>query len=597
MYKIDNPPDAIKNLPAHGKSIWITAYNAAYEQYAKDEAKSNATAWTATKNVYEQDEKGNWIEIKKVAYDYISVIELSDVVVEPEVKTSWIDIIREGTWQHQKYGIINITVDKLKKLAENFTNRILGRDVSITIEHNDELGRIGEYKEVKIENGKLRGLIEWTEKGIQLLSDKAFKYFSPEYVENYIDKETKDSRGACLVGGSVTNKPFLTGLSPILMSEAAMSGDMQIMSDVFAVKMAEGDAAAVTAQRERSDLYGIGIKENSYLSLPGNYGYLTDGQFADPVNYRYPIDQEEILHSYRNFIGFYGYNGEANSSYYTEDEKKIISARIYARLPVEYQAKAQEIMTFAEVDTEQVKANKTQAARSTKYGIGIKDNTSITIPSKYAGLTDDQFADPVNYAYPIDATHVLAAYKYFAKVENQAVYTPVEVKIIAKRIVAALPDAQKETASATFKLSEEGGINMDELKVAQDQIKALELQLSEGANKTKVIEDELWQAKVDATIKQFSDEMKVYPFEMPYAKIILSCRDTTEVIKLTDTTGKEIAMTAREAYMEILRQRPAVIELSERARSGGAKEMAAVDDAALTAQVRADMTAAGHIKL
>ena len=508
MYKIDNPPDQIKNLPAHGKTIWIKAYNAAYVEYEKDETKATATAWAATKNVYEQDEKGNWVEIKKMAYDYISVIELSEVAIETETKTSWIDIIREGTWQHQIYGQINITADKLKKFADNFSNRILGRDVSITIEHNDGLGRIGEFKEVKIEDGKLKGLIEWTEKGLTLLSEKAFKYFSPEYVENYIDKVSKEGQGVCLVGGSVTNKPFLTGLSPVCMSETAAIDDMKILGEVF--KMADGTGTLTAAQAARSKEYGIGVKDSTYLELPDRYRHLTDDQFADPVNYSYPIDQEEIMCSYRNFIGSYGY-GEMHTNHYTEDEKKIISKRIYDRLPDEYKEKAMTIMTFSEIK----------------------------------------------------------------KVEKEKV--------------------EKEK-----KLTEGGRTKMEELKAAQDKIAAMEIQLSDVTAKQqatetlhKVTEAKLWQAEVDAEVKKFNDACKLYPFEVDFARVILSHKGTdADVIKLSDATGKEIAMTPGDAFRKMMDMRPAVIDLSERTKASGEITLSE-QESQVRLDVKADMKAAG----
>ena len=53
-YTKDNPPEAIKRLPAHAQEIFIAAYNSAYEQYKGDEAKINAIAWAAVKQKYEK---------------------------------------------------------------------------------------------------------------------------------------------------------------------------------------------------------------------------------------------------------------------------------------------------------------------------------------------------------------------------------------------------------------------------------------------------------------------------------------------------------------------------------------------------------------
>lgn len=81
---------------------------------------------------------------------------------------------------------------------------------------------------------------------------------------------------------------------------------------------------------------------------------------------------------------------------------------------------------------------KAQEARSKKYGIGIKDGGNVTKPGKYASLTDDDFADPVNYSYPIDTkAHADNAASRFGDADNRSVYTKAEQDIIDKRIAAA----------------------------------------------------------------------------------------------------------------------------------------------------------------
>lgn len=87
------------------------------------------------------------------------------------------------------------------------------------------------------------------------------------------------------------------------------------------------------------------------------------------------------------------------------------------------------------------KARQEQQQRSQKYRIGVKDGGNVTKPGEYANLSDDQFADPVNYRYPIDEEHVQAALAYFNQSDNRRAggYSHEEaVKIMAKIIQAAL---------------------------------------------------------------------------------------------------------------------------------------------------------------
>jgi cation transport regulator ChaB len=61
-------------------------------------------------------------------------------------------------------------------------------------------------------------------------------------------------------------------------------------------------------------------------------------------------------------------------------------------------------------------------------------------PKDYETIPDNEFADPVNYKYPIDATHVEAAWAYWSKPENQSKggYNDAEWSLMGSRITAAM---------------------------------------------------------------------------------------------------------------------------------------------------------------
>lgn len=76
-----------------------------------------------------------------------------------------------------------------------------------------------------------------------------------------------------------------------------------------------------------------------------------------------------------------------------------------------------------------------QVARSKKYGIGIKDDTNVTKPSKFADLPDSKWGDPVNYAYPMpDKEHADNAASRWGDADNRSGYSSKEQGIISKRI-------------------------------------------------------------------------------------------------------------------------------------------------------------------
>ena len=80
-----------------------------------------------------------------------------------------------------------------------------------------------------------------------------------------------------------------------------------------------------------------------------------------------------------------------------------------------------------------------QIERSQKYGIGIKQGGAVTKPGEFSSVPDDEFADPVNYRYPVDKDHAQAALGYFNQPDNRTDYSAEEqAKIMAKIVGAAL---------------------------------------------------------------------------------------------------------------------------------------------------------------
>lgn len=79
-----------------------------------------------------------------------------------------------------------------------------------------------------------------------------------------------------------------------------------------------------------------------------------------------------------------------------------------------------------------------QAARAEKYGIAPKADGAVTKPREWADVPDDQWLDPVNYAYPVpDAAHVRSAASYWGRPKNKEAYSAEEQKIITDRLAAA----------------------------------------------------------------------------------------------------------------------------------------------------------------
>jgi phage I-like protein len=134
---------------------------------------------------------------------------------------SEIHVVPTGKWDHPAYGEMEITTAHIAEFAKNFKDKVR-RDIPITQGHDNgmsggELPAIGWFTDVvdRGVNGLWAG-VKWTDEGVQLLKQRAFKYFSPEFYEMYEDPETRKKYNHVLVGGALTNKPYFKELEAVV---------------------------------------------------------------------------------------------------------------------------------------------------------------------------------------------------------------------------------------------------------------------------------------------------------------------------------------------------------------------------------------------
>ena len=138
-----------------------------------------------------------------------------------------IEILREGTFNHELYGTFDITTQKMNEMIKNFNSNVLDRDISFDMNHMPELPAVGWVKQLSVGKREIKGKtrhilnahVELTEAGKESIQKKEFRYFSAEYVDNFKDKETGKDCGITLKGGGLTNRPWMPGMAPIELCE------------------------------------------------------------------------------------------------------------------------------------------------------------------------------------------------------------------------------------------------------------------------------------------------------------------------------------------------------------------------------------------
>lgn len=131
-----------------------------------------------------------------------------------------IHVLPMGEWDHSLYGKIKVSEKDIKEFIKHF-NAGIRKGVPITEGHEvgDEKPAIGWFKKLHKANDGLWATVEWTEKGKELLTQKAYKYFSPEFYRVYEDPEDHEMYTNVLVGGALTNKPYFKGLKAIVFTD------------------------------------------------------------------------------------------------------------------------------------------------------------------------------------------------------------------------------------------------------------------------------------------------------------------------------------------------------------------------------------------
>lgn len=154
-----------------------------------------------------------------INYQYLTELSDSDVKSLQDTSTITIDVFRVGKWYHPKHGVIEGTQKMFNDFIDNWKKNVIGREIIFDQNHKPEDGGTGIVKNLFIDGDKLRATVELTNFGKDLIQNKGFRYFSPEYTSKYTSKDTNKEIKNVLIGGALTLRPFLTNLNPIVLSE------------------------------------------------------------------------------------------------------------------------------------------------------------------------------------------------------------------------------------------------------------------------------------------------------------------------------------------------------------------------------------------
>ena len=141
--------------------------------------------------------------------------------------TTWIQAMPLGNYKHPVYGDIDITPERVMRFATNVNNGVRGQELDIDYDHKnktDEAAGWVQQAEARLNDPdpKRNGLwilVEWVKDAKEKILSKAYRYFSPEFDDEWTHPVSGETYTDVLFGGGITNRPFLKGILPLNLSE------------------------------------------------------------------------------------------------------------------------------------------------------------------------------------------------------------------------------------------------------------------------------------------------------------------------------------------------------------------------------------------
>lgn len=207
-------------------------------------------------------------DVKKIEkFNFVEIL-LADMISD---KSSWIQIMKTGAFKHSMYGDFKITNEDLSKFEKSFSENVRGIDIAIDVEHDSEKGAVGWFKKLEtrvIDGGKkaLFAFVEWTQEGVDLIKGGKFKYMSPDFTFKWKDEFGKTFDNV-LMGGALTNRPFLKNMQPVVLSESVIR-ELKENLTVESELSSDGNSQAreKNGQGKQTQKKSEGVKKMSELS-------------------------------------------------------------------------------------------------------------------------------------------------------------------------------------------------------------------------------------------------------------------------------------------------------------------------------------------
>jgi len=134
----------------------------------------------------------------------------------------WVHALPIGEYTHPIYGKLKFTPERIKKFADSVIQKVRGIDPDIDYDHKLDSSKgkkaAGWVKGAEARDDGLWLFVEWTPEAANSIQSKEYRYFSTEFANEWEDGKGNKFTDVVL-GGGLTNRPFVKDLVPINLSE------------------------------------------------------------------------------------------------------------------------------------------------------------------------------------------------------------------------------------------------------------------------------------------------------------------------------------------------------------------------------------------
>lgn len=157
-------------------------------------------------------------------------VALQDIVEKDGKKVSSIQIFKASKFKHPAIGNFELGEKDFDLFIKNFNDDVRKVKLAVNLDHKKEEAMGWMLSLEKRNDGReLWANIEWTERGVEKVSGKEYRYVSAEFHFVFEDNETGKKIPRVLTGAALTNYPFIKGMSPVEFAETSKPKERQEM--------------------------------------------------------------------------------------------------------------------------------------------------------------------------------------------------------------------------------------------------------------------------------------------------------------------------------------------------------------------------------